>query len=58
MALVSMFIVCSVLLVGAVIAMLFVSGGWQAVAAGVMIFAGSGMIGALVAFGIARDRTV
>jgi hypothetical protein len=57
MALVRMFFVCSVLLVGAVVAMFFVTGGWQAIAAGVMIFAGSGLLGALIAFGAARDHT-
>jgi hypothetical protein len=56
MAVVSMFLMCSVLLVAGIVAALFVHGGWQAIAVAVAVGAGVGIVGTLIAFGFAAER--
>jgi ABC-type Mn2+/Zn2+ transport system permease subunit len=56
MAVVSMFLMCSVVVVAGIIAALFLRGGWQAIAVAVAVGAGVGIVGTLIAFGFASER--
>ena len=57
MAICTAFVASSVLLLAAVVGLIVLHGGLEAIAAGVMIMAGAVFLGALVVFGASRDRT-